>query len=51
MEIIEKYVFDREEFAFRDYEETLHIINRWIIPIYIFINAIFSNFFFSIVFA
>ena len=51
MEIIEKYVFTRQELAFRDYEETLHIINRWIIPIYIFINAIFSNFFFSIVFA
>ena len=27
MEIIEKYVFTRQEFAFRDYEETLHIIN------------------------
>ena len=27
MEIIEKYIFSREEFAFRDYEETLHIIN------------------------
>ena len=27
MEIIEKYVFSRQEFAFRDYEETLHIIN------------------------
>ena len=27
MEIIEKYIFDREEFAFRDYKENLHIIN------------------------
>lgn len=27
MEIIEKYVFTRQELAFRDYEETLHIIN------------------------
>lgn len=27
MEIIEKYIFGRQELAFRDYEETLHMIN------------------------
>lgn len=27
MEIIEKYIFSRQELAFRDYEETLHMIN------------------------
>ena len=27
MEIIEKYIFSRQELAFRDYDETLHMIN------------------------